>query len=225
MKKSSRINTNSLSVTAHQVRLENIPTRPQPTIGRNFLLVMSCSATKRGIPGLLPAIERYDGGSYWVLAKARREGYLPASPGLGIGVRSDESDGNSRLDILILSAKYGWLLPTDLIENYDQVVTRARALELQPTVGPALDQLLEQPPSSPSPCSVLSASPAPYHQVYLNLGQTYRLALDTSTQLPLLLKQPGKVVLAQGGIGQRAAQLKTWLHQIKADQTSSVSSQ
>src|SRR5436305_3237505 len=43
----------------------------------NRVLILSCSQRKRLDFGLLPAIERYDGGHFRVLRKARREGYWP----------------------------------------------------------------------------------------------------------------------------------------------------
>ena len=75
-----------------------------------YLLIVACSQRKRSDPGLLPAIERYDGVNFRVLRKARREGYWPEN-----------------LDVLILSAKYGLLKPDTLIEDYDSRMTQERA--------------------------------------------------------------------------------------------------
>lgn len=90
-----------------------------------YLLIVSCSQRKRSDPGLLPAIERYDGVNFRVLAKARREGYWPEN-----------------LDLLILSAKYGLLTPDAPIEDYDRQMTKHRASRLQVQVGSDLDQQL-----------------------------------------------------------------------------------
>lgn len=94
---------------------------------RRYLLILSCSKRKRPDPGLLPAIERYDGVNFRVLRKARREGYWP-----------------DHLDVLILSAKYGLLEWDKPIENYDSRMTQKRALELQSTVGTQLSGYLSQ---------------------------------------------------------------------------------
>lgn len=54
------------------------------------LLVLGCSQTKRDAPGLLPAIDRYDGSSYRVLRSYLRD-----------------CDWPEQLSVAILSAKYG----------------------------------------------------------------------------------------------------------------------
>lgn len=79
-----------------------------------YLLIVGCSQRKRSDPGLLPAIERYDGVNFRVLRKAKREGYWPAN-----------------LDVLILSTKYGLIKPETPIEDYDLRMTRGQALKLQ----------------------------------------------------------------------------------------------
>jgi hypothetical protein len=78
-----------------------------------YLLIVSCSQRKRSDTDLLPAIERYDGGNFRLLRKAKREGHLPQS-----------------LDVLILSAKYGLIASTTSIANYEQRMNRERASEL-----------------------------------------------------------------------------------------------
>jgi hypothetical protein len=92
-----------------------------------YLVILSCSQRKRSDPGLMPAIERYDGASFRVLRKAKREGYWP-----------------EHLDALILSAKYGLLEPEALIEDYDSRMTRDRAIALQPAVTADLNRRLAQ---------------------------------------------------------------------------------
>jgi cytoplasmic iron level regulating protein YaaA (DUF328/UPF0246 family) len=86
-----------------------------------YLLILACSQRKHPEVGLLPAIERYDGGSYKTLRKAQREGNWP------IG-----------LDVLILSAKYGLIEASTLIPNYDQRMNSERAKELQAQTSQAL---------------------------------------------------------------------------------------
>jgi cytoplasmic iron level regulating protein YaaA (DUF328/UPF0246 family) len=92
-----------------------------------YLLIVACSHRKRSDPGLLPAIELYDGVNFRVLRRAQREGYWPKN-----------------LDVLILSAKYGLLKPNTLIEDYDLRMTLERAMALQPQVGADLDRYLER---------------------------------------------------------------------------------
>lgn len=87
-----------------------------------FLLILACSSRKRSDPGLLPAIKRYSGVNFAVLAKARREGRCPPN-----------------LDVLILSAKYGLLEPQTPIPDYDQVMTSARASVLKAETGRRLN--------------------------------------------------------------------------------------
>lgn len=90
-----------------------------------YLLIVACSQRKRPDPGPMPAIERYDGVNFRVIAKAKREGYWPDS-----------------LDLLIVSAKYGLLRPDTLIEAYDQRMTRERAKQLQAQISAGLDDYL-----------------------------------------------------------------------------------
>lgn len=92
-----------------------------------YLLIISCSQRKLTDPGLLPAIERYDGVNYRVLKKAMREGYWPRT-----------------LDVLILSAKHGLLRLDSPIEDYDVRMTRDQALALQSEASSALDACLAQ---------------------------------------------------------------------------------
>lgn len=92
-----------------------------------YLLIVACSQRKCPDPGLLPAIERYDGVNFRVLRKAQREGYWPKN-----------------LNMLILSAKYGLLKPDTLIEDYDLRMTREQASILQAQVSVELDAHLER---------------------------------------------------------------------------------
>lgn len=80
------------------------------------LLIVSCSQRKRPDPGLLPAIDRYDGPTFRVLRR-----YLKEQP-------------SAQLDIFILSAKFGLIPANQLIPNYDQRMTLLRAQELHPDV-------------------------------------------------------------------------------------------
>lgn len=81
---------------------------------QRYLLIVACSQRKRVEPGLLAAIERYDGGSFRLLRKARREGYW-----------------TDNLDVFILSAKYGLIEASTPIAFYEQRMTPDRARELR----------------------------------------------------------------------------------------------
>lgn len=76
---------------------------------------------------MLLAMDRYTGGVYKSIKKARREGYWPVET-----------------DILIISAKYGLISEDTPIEMYDQKMDKARAIELQKEVSSGLDLLLKE---------------------------------------------------------------------------------
>ncbi len=147
------------------------------------LLIMSCSQRKRGdyMSGMHPAIELYDGPLFQVLRKAKREQYCP------YGLR-----------ILILSAKFGLIKASDPIPCYDQRMTAMRAVELLPDVTADLKQELTHPTGN------VLVSGHPTGNVLVSMGKTYLLALPTEIL-------PPSTQYLKGGIGQRAARLKTWL--------------
>lgn len=101
------------------------------------------------------------------------------------------------LDILILSAKYGLIEAQTPIENYDLKMTKQRALELQIQASHDLDQYLSQ---------------TSYHEIFVNLGQTYLLAIACSEERKKLHE---KMVYATGGIGEKMAQMKAWVYSIQ----------
>ena len=150
-----------------------------------YLLIVGCSQRKRPDPGLLPAIERYDGVNFRVLRKARREGYWPRN-----------------LDVLIVSAKYGLLRSDAPIENYDQRMTRDRAISLQPAVSVGLDAHLVR---------------VEYDEMFINLGKLYLMTLTRSRELTSL---GDRVTYALGGIGEKMSQMKRWLYHITQSDSS-----
>jgi hypothetical protein len=85
------------------------------------LLVLGCSQTKRDAPGLLPAIERYDGSSYRVLRSYLRE-----------------RDWPDQLSVAILSAKHGLVGGLTEIETYDKRMTAKMAADLAPECSATL---------------------------------------------------------------------------------------
>ncbi len=120
------------------------------------------------------AIDRYDGVMFRVLRKWRAHVTSPD------------------LHIVIISAKYGLLRGDELIPNYEQHMTRARADELRQEVNALLHDHVRR-------WSVQS--------VFLGLGNTYRRVVDTRQ-----LCQKGLLVqCSSGSIGTQAAQLKDWL--------------
>lgn len=136
------------------------------------LLILACSATKLRNGGLTPAIDRYDGPAYRVLRKALRE-----RPGLA-----------ERLEVGVLSARYGLIRGGLPIAYYDQRMTSARAAE----IGAEMSYQLALPTWR-----------GPWGAVFVNVGASYRPALPD----PL----PWPATQARGGIGERLGQLKEWL--------------
>jgi len=147
----------------------------QVTESGRLVLIVSCSQRKRPDPGLLPALNRYDGGHFRILRKARREGYWPET-----------------MDMRILSAKHGLLAGSTPITNYDQKITRDRANELHSQVLQVLQT---------------GARQHTYREVYVDLGRDYQAAIEGLTQV----FNGSRVVYAKGRIGQRLAQLRSWL--------------
>jgi len=144
--------------------------------GFTYLLIMACSQRKRSEPGLLPAIERYDGVHFRVLRKAQREGYWPAN-----------------LDVLIVSAKYGLLELNTAIECYDLRMTLKQSMQIRPLVLSILTERIKS---------------MTYAEVFLNVGRTYQVSLEGWNAG---LSRDTTVIYANGGIGQRARQMRSWL--------------
>lgn len=140
------------------------------------LLIMSCSQRKRPDDGLLPAIERYDGPSFRVLRC-----FLKGQP-------------PELLDICILSAKFGLIAAEQLIPNYDQRMTPARAKELHPEVISELGYLLNS---------------QPYQSLCLCMGQDYLRALDGYNAL---ISSEATVKIAAGSPGKKLSELHSWLY-------------
>lgn len=97
------------------------------------------------------------------------------------------------MDILILSAKYRLLEPDTPIEDYDLLMTPAIAKLLKPIVVPAIAEHIKV---------------KKYAEVFFNLGKVYRSALDG---FEVQLGQHIQIVWAEGGIGQKASAMLSWL--------------
>ena len=68
------------------------------------LICMACSATKTGAPGMVPAIDRYDGPMWRTL-------------------RANLREAKEQPKIWFLSARYGFQLATLPIPDYEQLLT------------------------------------------------------------------------------------------------------
>lgn len=138
--------------------------------------MLSCSARKRSASGPVAALDLYDGVHFKVLRKA---------------IREDACRPN--VDVLILSARYGLIDASSLIESYDQRMTASRSEEMRPQVSRELAE---------------HVGCRDYLEIFLNLGKTY---LQAVTGWDSQLAGDVRVVQASGSIGQRAAQLRCWL--------------
>jgi hypothetical protein len=136
------------------------------------LLLLGCSDRKCGGRGRLPAVELYDGVNFRVLRAFLNERGWP--PGL---------------HVKILSAKYGLLDATDLIESYDQRLDEQTARQINRQVLRSLKDL---------------GTPA---SIFVSLGKDYRPAIEGIDRL----FAGRKIVHAKGGIGRKMAQMKKWL--------------
>jgi cytoplasmic iron level regulating protein YaaA (DUF328/UPF0246 family) len=143
---------------------------------KKWLLVISCSNRKSRVGGLLPAIERYTGAWYGVVNKLRREKKLPQN-----------------LDIVIISARYGFLRANELIEYYNLRMTEERAKELNPQIINGFKSLLND---------------KHYDTVFINLGKDYMAAVKG---LENIAPQDTRLYYATGRVGERKSQMKKWI--------------
>ena len=97
-----------------------------------------------------------------------------------------------KMKLVILSAKYGLIRDTTPIPYYDQRMNRERAQALRSSVRASLQQILRT---------------GRFDRIYINLGREYATIIQ---ELPAL----AQARWASGGIGQRAAILKSWLHDL-----------
>jgi len=150
-------------------RRRNNPRSNRPA---GHLLLLGCSDRKRAVKGKAPAIEMYDGVNFRVLRAFLHEHGWP--PGLCVK---------------ILSAKYGLIDATDLIETYDQRLDKATAGQMSRKVLNSLARF---------------GRPA---SVFVNLGKDYLPAIEGIDRL----FQKERIIRAEGGIGLKMAQMKRWL--------------
>lgn len=96
------------------------------------LLILTCSAQKRGDNRLIPASDRYDGPLWRVLRRYRRQ----------------QPRFAAELDVYVLSAAYGLIPDAQAIAWYEQTMTTERAHELRPGVIARFRTLMERPYTS-----------------------------------------------------------------------------
>lgn len=169
MRRTERPQKSTVSTgSKHPARAAPSPIRPA-----GHLLLLGCSGRKRLIKGKIPALELYDGVNFRVLRNfLNRHGWPPG------------------LCIKILSAKYGLIDATGLIEYYDQRLDEVTARKANAEVLKSLAR---------------SGKPA---SVFVNLGKDYLPAIEGIERL----FEKKRIVQAEGGIGLKMAQMKRWLN-------------
>lgn len=140
------------------------------------LLIIGCSQKKVQTTGLMPAIDRYDGPAFRVLRR-----YLQT--------RRDDAP-----DILILSAKFGLIMPNEPIPFYDQRMTNVYAEFLRERNQSLLLRMWRA---------------RKYSQVYISAGKEYLIALGDA------IRQKSRkmtISFAEGLPGKRLSDLHRWLY-------------
>lgn len=107
------------------------------------LIIISCSGRKKEVEGKVKAWDLYDGIFYRMLKKNKVD--------------------FDKFDIIIISAKYGLILPETEIEYYDQKMDKKRAEELNFSVSASLMKYLQN--------SIV------YDKIYICLGKHYMSAI------------------------------------------------
>ena len=139
------------------------------------LLILSCSKAKRRTSLAVQAIELYDGPAFRVVRRF-----------------ISNSDISADLDIIILSAKHGFLSSSTRIATYD--------LRMGSNTVPPPTKLREQ--------LAVCTLGQHYSEVFINLGSDY---LSHLPDLKTVLDGPPSVLTARGRIGERLHSLKEWL--------------
>lgn len=124
----------------------------------------------------MPAIERYDGPPFRVLRR-----FL-----------AYESD-HERLDIYVLSARYGLIEGSTLIDLYNQCMTEAVARKQHVQ---NMEYIQKQ------------VAPKQYGEIFLSMGRTYLQAL---LGLETLLGMETRVIVSEGTSGAKLSKLHSWL--------------
>lgn len=141
------------------------------------LLIVSCSAKKDPAEGLQPAILRYRPGAYYQMIYQKPQEHWP--------------------DIVILSARYGYLSPQTLLPNYNFKMDQ-----------PTADKLKTDPQS----LATLKLLVQPWHtDIMIASGGLYRQVIEYHKQRGVFPENAIFRVVC-GGIGKHRRQLKHWLN-------------
>ena len=136
---------------------------------RDYLLIISCSQRKAPISNPAPAIELYDGPFFRMIRKLKNDGKF-----------------SNNVHVLVISAKYGLIGLYDLIEKYDQKMTKKRAVELKDDVKKKLREFL---------------SNKNFKEIFISMGKNYYSVVedfDFKTQ----------ITHVNGRIGEKLSQTK-----------------
>ena len=140
------------------------------------LLILSCSKRKKHTNTRINALELYDGPAFRTLRKFLRQ------KGVTLQVQ-----------IVILSAQYGFISESKEIDLYDRRIQRDL---VDADLSVYQDQLHR-----------LTRGKF-YKRVFVNLGSDYVCALP---ELPKVIQGTPRITFAHGRIGERVHQMKTWL--------------
>lgn len=143
---------------------------------KSKLLVVSCSKKKIKVETPTPAIYVYDGPVYKTLRK------------MGLDFKNENG-----LDILILSAKHGFIEPMTEITYYDQIMTKDSAEKMRPMLEKQLLDFLSR---------------KEYSEIAVNLGKPYMLAFQK--MIPYLSEET-KMEFFDGPIGKKLHKTKKWV--------------
>ena len=146
-------------------------------IERKKLLIISCSAKKKKFSRPAPAFEVYDGPIFRLLRK---------------NLRSQ----SSKIDIIIISAKYGLITPRTRISYYDKLISKKEAYEWNGRIVGSLRDLIQK---------------NNYSEILVCLGKRYLPVIDgLEKQIP----EDCKLLYVNGRIGERMQKLKAWASNI-----------
>ncbi len=140
------------------------------------IVIISCSQRKKTDENILPAIERYDGPNFRLLRK-----YLSLS--------------TDKLDVYVLSAKFGLLSYTTEIPFYEQKLSNQQFHELTE--------------ASRIQANRFFAETEKPKEVFINLGSAYQQVFA-----PILekLAQTNSLTFTSGSSGKRLAEMHDWLY-------------
>ena len=142
------------------------------------LLILGCSMRKRPDATMLPVLERYNGPTWQVL-----RAYLRGHP-----IAQDY------LDVYALSAQYGLIPASQLVGNYDRIMTATQVAIMQPQIITIFHLLMQRE----------------YQAVCLGLSRVYLAALGNwQSELPHETVQC--VTITNGPEGTKLRQLSQWL--------------